>query len=219
VWLAVVSQPGDRGAHVPQPGKLDARLGEFWVTSPWEIVAHNHNLSAYERNRVYLNCRGRNFADLSYLSGADSDGDGRSVVAGDFRNNGQLDLVVRQVGGGSLLLFENCFPRRHYLEVSLRGRQSNRQGIGARLTATAAGQALVREMYPVNSFRSQMPSMVHFGLGDATTVERLTIRWPSGKMQAFTNLAADRHILIDEDPAHGDGVATVVPGQEVDSRQ
>ena len=218
-----MSQPQQRGARVAVPGKLDPRLGEFWVENPWDIIQKGHNLSCYERKRVFLNVagavRGRDFLDISALTGADNDGDGRSVVTGDFRNNGQLDLVVRQVGGGSLLLFENCFPRRHYLEVSLRGRQSNRQGIGARLTATAAGQALVREMYPVNSFRSQMPSVVHFGLGDATTVERLTIRWPSGKMQAFTNLAADRHILIDEDPAHGDGVATVVPRRIVDSRQ
>jgi enediyne biosynthesis protein E4 len=210
-----VSQPGDRGAHVSKPGKLDAKLGEFWVDSPWEIVRNNHNLSAYERKRLYLNLHGQSFADISYLSGADNDGDGRSVVAGDFRNNGQLDLVVRQVGGGPLLLYENCFPKRHYLEVSLRGKQSNRQGVGARLTASVAGQALVREMYPVNSFRSQMPNVVHFGLGDATKLDRLTIRWPSGKLQEFTNLTADRHIIVNEEPAKGDGVQTVVPGQSI----
>ena len=208
-----MSQPGDRGAHVSKPGQLDPKLGEFWVDSPWEIVRNNHNLSAYERKRLYLNLHGKNFADISYLSGADNDGDGRSVVAGDFRNNGQLDLVVRQAGGGSVLLYENRFPRRHYLEVSLRGKQSNRQGIGARLTASVAGQPLVREMYPVNSFRSQMPNIVHFGLGDATKVDRLTIRWPSGKVQEFTSLAGDRHIIVDEEPANGDGVQTVIPGQ------
>jgi len=185
------------------------------VDSPWEIVRNNHNLSAYERKRLYLNLRGQGFADISYLSGADNDGDGRSVVAGDFRNNGQLDLVVRQIGGGPLLLYENCFPKRHYLEVSLRGKQSNRQGIGARLTASVAGQALVREMYPVNSFRSQMPNIVHFGLGDASKVDRLTIRWPSGKLQELTNLAADRHIVVDEEPEKGDGVQTVIPGQSI----
>jgi hypothetical protein len=60
------------------------------------------------------------------------------VVAADFRNNGQLDLVVRKSGGGQI----------------------------------------VRELFPVNSFRSQMPSVVHFGLGDETSVDRLIIRWP-----------------------------------------
>jgi hypothetical protein len=180
------------------------------VDSPWEIFRHGHNLSCFERNRVFLNVRGQNFVEISHLTGADSDGDGRSVVAGDFRNNGQLDLVVRQAGGGSLLLFENCFPRKHSLTVSLRGRSSNRQGIGARLTARVAGRQLVRELYPHNSFRSQMPEQVHFGLGDDTRVDRLTIRWPSGHVQELTNLDADRHIIVDEGKEGNAAVECVV---------
>ncbi len=211
--MAVVAQPGDRGAQVAQPGKLDRRLGEFWVDNPWDIVRHGHNLSAYERNRAYLNVRGQAFLEISSLTGADSEGDGRSVVAGDFRNTGQLDLVVRQVGGGSFLLFENRFPRRHYLKVSLRGARSNRQGIGARLTATVAGQALVRELYPINSFRAQMANLLHFGLGDAPKVDRLTIRWPSGKVQEFIDVAADQHIVVDEGLEGSAAVQTMVPGQ------
>src|SRR5262249_35587574 len=141
---------------------------------------------------------GKDFLDISFLSGADSDGDGRSVVAGDFRNIGRPDLMVRQIGGGPVLLFENNFPQKHYLKVSLRGVQSKRLGIGARLVATVHGQPLVREMYPANSFRSQMPNIVHFGLGDATKVDRLTIRWPSGAEQVLTDVAGDRHIIIEE---------------------
>jgi hypothetical protein len=190
-------------------------LGEFWVDNPWDIIRHSHNLSAYERNRVFLNVHGRDFLDISYLSGADSDGDGRSVVAGDFRNNGRLDLVVRQAGGGALLLYENGLPQRHYLEVSLRGRRSNRQGIGARLTARVAGQPLVRELYPLSSFRSQMPNVVHFGLGEATKVDRLMIRWPSGKVQEFTGVAADRHIVVDEGQEGSAAIQTVTPGKTI----
>src|SRR5262249_38012087 len=130
----------------------------------------------------------------------------------DFRNNGRLDLVVRQVGGGPVLLYENNFPQRHYLKVSLRGRQSNRQGIGARLTAEVKGQALVRELYPLNSYRSQMPNIVHFGLGDATQVDRLTIQWPSGKKQEFIGLLADRHLVVDEGRGGSKAIEIVVPG-------
>ena len=213
MWLAVVSQPWHRGACCPLPGKLDSSLNEFWSENPWDIITQGHNLSAYERKRAFLNVRGRDFLDISALTGADGDGDGRCAVAGDFRNNGQLDLVLRQSGGGPVLLYENRFPRRHYLEVSLRGRSSNRLGIGARLTAVAGGQTLVRELYPLNSFRSQMPSVVHFGLGEATRVERLTIRWPSGREQHLTDLAADRHILVDEAKEGNAAVETVVPGQ------
>jgi hypothetical protein len=209
-----VSQPCNRGASVPLPGKLDDSLGEFWVENPWQIVAHGHNLSAFERNRAYLNVGGE-FVEISHLTGADSDGDGRGVVAADFRNAGQLDLLVRQTGGGPLLLYENQMPRRHYLQVSLRGRQSNRQGIGARLTAVVKGQALVRELYPANSFRSQAPNVVHFGLGDADAVESLTIHWPSGNVQVIKELKGDRHVVIDEGKGGADAVETVVPGRVI----
>ncbi len=207
-----MSQPCDRGAAIPAPGAVDKTLGEFWVENPWDIVRKGHNLSAYERNRTWMNVAGQGFLDVSYLTGADSDGDGRCAVAADFRNVGMQDLVVRQVSGGPLLLFENHFPRRHYLKVSLRGTKSNRLGIGARLVATVGGQNLVRELYPVNSFRSQAPAMVHFGLGDRERVERLTIRWPSGAEQVLTDVRGDRHVVVEEGK---DEPETVVPGQTI----
>jgi enediyne biosynthesis protein E4 len=210
-----VSQPFDRGALVPAPGTVDKSLGEFWVNDSWDIVREGHNLSAYERKRVFLNVQGKDFLDISYLTGADSDGDGRAVVAGDFRNDGRLDLVVRQVGGGPVLLFENQFEKAHYLTVSLRGTASNRLGIGARLTATVAGRDLTRELYPHNSFRSQMPSRVHFGLGDATRIDRLTVRWPSGAVQTLNDLAADRHVVITEGKTGPGAAETVTPGQVI----
>jgi len=217
--VAVVSRPDDRSAKVPQPGKLDSTLGEFWVGNPWDIVTEGHNLSAYERKRTFLNVAdpkgGRNFLDISFLTGADGDGDGRSVVAGDFRNIGRLDLILRQTGGGPLILYENNFPQKHYLKVSLRGQKSNRLGIGARLIATVKGQPIVRELYPYNTYRSQMPSLVHFGLGDADRVEKLWIRWPSGKVQELTDLAADRHIIVDEDEDGKSAVEEIIPGKTI----
>lgn len=219
MWVAVVTQPSNRSAKVPQPGKLDPSLGEFWVENPWDIVAKGHNLSAYERKRTFLNVRGadggRNFLDISFLTGADGDGDGRSIVAGDFRNIGKLDLVLRQTGGGPILMYENNFAAKHYLKVSLRGNKSNRLGIGARLVASVKGQPIVREMYPLNSYRSQMPCIVHFGLGDAARVDRLTIRWPSGKVQELTDLAGDRHVIIDEDEEGAKAVEEIVPGKTI----
>jgi hypothetical protein len=200
---------------VPAPGTVDKSLGEFWVNDSWDIVREGHNLSAYERKRVFLNVQGKEFLDISYLTGADSDGDGRAVVAGDFRNDGRLDLVVRQVGGGPVRLFENQFQKAHYLTVSLRGTASNRLGIGARLIATVAGRDLTRELYPHNSFRSQMPSRVHFGLGDATRIDRLTIRWPSGAVQELHDLAADRHVVITEGKTGPGATETVTPGQVI----
>jgi hypothetical protein len=188
-------------------------LGEYWVDNPWDIPTAGHNLSNHERQRFYLNHQGKAFFDLSYLSGADAEGDGRAVVAADFRNTGQLDLVVRKCGGGPLTIYENRLPPRHYLEVSLRGRQSNRLGIGARLVAEVGGNTYLRELYPMNTYRSQFPCRVHFGLADAGEVDRLTIRWPSGRIQVLGRLAANRHIVIDEGKEGDAAVETVVPGK------
>jgi hypothetical protein len=209
-----VSQPSDRASRIKLPGKIDNDLNEFWVENPWEIVKSGHNLSAFERHRTWMNIQGGNFIDLSFLTGMDVDGDGRCIVAGNFQNNGRQELIVRQAGGTSgLLLFENNFPQRHWLEVSLRGRKSNRLGVGARLTATVNGQKRVREMYPINSYRSQAPNRVHFGLADATQVEQLEIRWPSGRTQILKDLKADAHIVVDEDKEGAAAVEVVTPGK------
>jgi hypothetical protein len=210
-----VSQPCDRSCTIQQPGAIDSKLGEFWVGNPWEIVTQGHNLSAFERNRMYFNVGGRDFLDVSHLSAADSDGDGRGAVAADFRNTGMLDLVVRQVGGGPLLLYENRLPQAHYLTVSLRGDKSNRRGIGARLTAVVNGRSIVRELFPSNGFLSQAPSQVYFGLGRDTTIDKLTIRWPSGRVQELTGVAGDRHVVIDEALNGLAAIETVIPGRTI----
>jgi hypothetical protein len=209
-----VSQPDDRKAKIDLPGKLDKSLKEFWTTNPWNIVKQGNNLSAYERNRMWLNVGGKQFLDVSYLSGADSDGDGRSVVAADFRNCGRMDLIVRQISGGAVHLYENQMPTKHYLTVSLRGTKSNKRGIGARLVAKVNGRQIVRELFPNNSYQSQMPALVYFGLGESATVDELAIRWPSSDdWQVLTSLKADRHVLITEGKQGPDAIEEVVPGK------
>ncbi len=198
------------------PGKLDAKLSEFWVSNPWDIVRSGQNLSCFERNRLFLNVSGRDFLDVSYITGTDSDGDGRAAIAADFRNVGKMDLLVRQEGGGALLLWENSLAVGHYLKVSLRGQRSNRLGIGARLVAYVGDRAIVRELYPVNSYLSQMPSLVHFGLGDAERIDRLTVRWPSGCTQEFSDLSVDRHLVITEDTSADTALTVVTPGTVID---
>ena len=136
-----------------------------------------------------------------------------SVVAADLRNDGRLDLLERNAGGGALFLYENQFPTRHYLEISLRGKRSNRLGIGARVIVTASGKTFMRQVFPANSHRSQAPSRAHFGLGGISSVDHLTIRWPSGRVQELPALSADRHIVVDEDVEGEAAVKTVVPGK------
>ncbi|MEO1843223.1 MAG: CRTAC1 family protein [Akkermansiaceae bacterium] len=192
-----MSQPYDRSATANCPGSLDGDLGEFWVEDPFKINWEN-NLSSYERNRAFLNVGGETFLEISHLTGADSDGDGRACVAADLDGDGQEELIVRQSGGGALLVFENRFPAKNWIEINLRGKASNRLGIGARLVAEVGGRKIVRDQFPVNSYRSQASSRVHFGLGTAEKIDRLTIRWPSGEIQILTDLKAGKSHRINE---------------------
>ena len=186
----------------PAPVKPDERLKDWWVENPWKIAAVGKSLSGYERNRIYLNSGGREFFEISGLTGgADSDGDGRAVVPCDVTGDGLEDLIIRQSGGGPLLVFENRFPKTHWLQVSLRGEQSNRQGIGARVTAEVQGRKLVRELFPHNTYDSQAPAHVHFGLGAAEKIDKLTVRWPTGRIQEFLDVVPDRRIIIRENSA------------------
>lgn len=192
-----MSQPGDKNCEVPLPGELDEDLGEFWNGNPWKIFQEN-NLSSFERNRTYLNVEGKGFLEVSYLSGADNDSDSRAVLALDIQKPGQLDLLVRQVGGGPFKIYENHLPEANYLKVSLNGVKSNRLGIGARLIAHVGDQKIVRDLRPSNTLRSQHPAWVHFGLANATKVDRLVIQWPSGEDQELKEVDVNQHVLIEE---------------------
>jgi len=197
-------------AKPPQPGELDDELDEFWVDDPWAINK-THNLSSFERNLTFLNVEGKHFLDISYITGADGDGDGRCIIGADLRNNGQLDLIVRQVGGGALIIYENHLSQNNFLKVSLRGNDSNRLGIGARLIAQIGTRKIVRELYPQNTFRSQMPNITHLGLGNSETIDILTVVWPTGESQEWKNLSVNQHIILEEGNST---IETITPGQQ-----
>src|SRR5437870_9118189 len=131
-------------AICPAPVKPDERLKDWWIENPWLIAARGKSLSGYERNRIFLNAHGAEFFEISGLTGADSDGDGRAVVGADINGDGREDLLVRQAGGGTFLLIDHRFPKAHWLQVSSRGVKSNRLGLGARLEPQTESQQLVR---------------------------------------------------------------------------
>jgi len=207
--MAVVAQPCNTNCNLPQPGKIDDELNEFWVGDPW-MIFRKHNLSAFERNRMFLNASDRRFLDISFVSGTDNDGDARASLAADLNHDGMLELIVRSAGGAPLLIYENEFSSRNYLKISLRGTKSNRLGIGGRVTVTIDGQPIVRECFPVNTYLSQAPTVLHFGAGNAEKVDRIVIAWPSGRKQELLSLPVNRHVVVTEGSSE---VEVIEPGQ------
>ena len=181
-------------------GDLDVEAGELWVTNPWELMSEGINLSAYERNRLFLNCGGREFIDLSHQSGADIDSDSRSAIAADFDRDGDLDLLVASVGGGPLRLFMNQIPSDfRSVRVLLEGVKSNRQGVGARLQIEVGERQIVRDVFPANGLMGQHPTEIVVGVGAVDQIDRLLVRWPSGHTQVYQNVPVGGTLQIRED--------------------
>jgi hypothetical protein len=172
----------------PQLGAVDEDAGELWVGNPFKLVSQGDNLSAYERNRLYLNVDGQRFIDASFASAVNIDSDSRSVVAADFNHDGAIDLLVGSVGGGPLRLFLNQIPQKNRLTLTLQGVTSNRLGIGTRLVARVGEKQIVRDVFPVNGFMGQAPSIIDIGVGDATRIDELSLRWPSGIIQVINDI-------------------------------
>ena len=183
-----MSQPMNRTCAHPQLGEVDQEAGELWVSNPFLLVPNGDNLSAYERNRLYLNVDGNRFIDSSFASEVDLDSDSRSAISADFNNDGALDLLVGSVGGGPLRLFFNRIPQQNRLQLTLQGTESNRSAIGTRVIAEIGDRKVYRDIFPVNGFMGQSPPIVDLGVGAAESIDRLTIRWPSGKERTLQDV-------------------------------
>ncbi|HWC74290.1 MAG TPA: FG-GAP-like repeat-containing protein, partial [Gemmatimonadales bacterium] len=98
----------------------------------------------------------------------------------------------------------------HYLGVKLEGDSTNRGGIGATLTLTAGGRKQYLYHSPYRGYMSTMDAREHFGLGTNTRVDSLEVRWPDGRTQLLTDVAADQTITIKQQAASAGPRATLV---------
>ena len=117
---------------------------------------------------------------------------------GDLTGDGRQSIVIVNMNQKPSLLIDRSPRTGSYLRVRLNGSKSNRSAIGARVTIEAAGLKQMDEVRSGGSFYSQNDLALHFGLGKATEVDRLTVRWPNGESQEWKKIRADRTIDIIE---------------------
>ncbi len=197
-----MSQPLDRTSQTEQLGEVDTAAGEFWVRSPFHMPQLGHNLSAFEANRLFMNVDGRRFLDASFASRANIDSDSRSVIVADMDADGDVDLLVGSVGGGPLRMFLNQIPTEHHkVRIELKGSESNRAAIGARVVLHCGAKSITRDLFPANGFMGQSPAELIVGVGSVTNIDRLSVRWPNGELQELVDLPVDQAIQIVEGQA------------------
>ncbi len=124
-------------------------------------------------------------------------GIGLDLTFVDYDLDGFLDVSSHRGENGWGGLFRNRGNGNHYLRVELVGIESNRQGIGAKLLATAGDLSQRRDIFGGNGF-TLGETVAHFGLGQRTEVERLEVHWLSGRVDVLRNIPADQKIRVFE---------------------
>ena len=152
------------------------------------------------KHLAFRNLGGLRFEDVSSAWGLDQKGVSFGAAFGDLNGDGNMDLVYSNYQGGVTLL-RNTGDTGHRVVCALRGTRSNRFGVGAKVTLESAAGIQVRTLTLGRGFMSSSEPIVHFGLGEDAVIRRLTVRWPSGAVQTFENLPADRRFIITEPSA------------------
>ncbi len=123
---------------------------------------------------------------------------GRGMARLDWNRDGKEDVVISNLDVPAALLTNTTEQPGHFLTLRVCGVTSSRDAIGTTITAHVGGRRLVRQLTAGDGYLASNERMLSLGLGPATLVERVEIRWPSGLRQEFKNLAADTEWLCIE---------------------
>ena len=161
-----------------------------------------------QRNLLFRNVA-RRFVEVSRTAGPGFaiEKVSRGLASGDIDNDGDLDLLVTNNGQTVDLLRNDGGNRNRALLVKAIGKTSNRDGIGTRIRVTTGQRTQVREVKAGSSYLGQNDLRQHFGLGDVTRVDRLELRWPSGRTEVVEGVPANHIVTVRE----GDGIVASTP--------
>jgi hypothetical protein len=156
------------------------------------------SLAGFQTKRVWLNNGSGGFTEVAQGVGATDTFDGRAVALADLQNRGALDVLVANQCGPLLLYRNQVDPKRHWIALELEGIKSNRSAIGAEVRVYWGGQQQLQVLTSASGYSAQNQRRLHFGLGERGTVDKVEIRWPSGREQVLEAPAADTIHRIQE---------------------
>ena len=177
----------DNAATIPQANETE-----------WDRHLRAGTPELREPNLAFRNLGDLRFKDTGKAWGLDHNGMSFAAAHADLDGDGNLDLIVANLGEPVSIYRNHGTPDNNRAVVKLHGAGANTFGIGATVTVEAGGQSQLRELIPYRGYLSSNEPMLHFGLGEASRIDSLRVRWPDGKEQEFTDLEANRVFTITE---------------------
>jgi hypothetical protein len=178
-----------------------------------EVLPYLQKIPSYKvRNFVYQNKGDWHFEDKSgdwmTMTGSWSGG----AAWADFDADGDLDLVVNNLEDPAFIYKNLSVEKKsgHYLQAKLHGSPANLFAVGASVLIEYQGQKQYQELNPSRGIFSSVEHLIHFGTGNVTSIDKVTVRWPDGKFQTLTNVPVDQRLQLKWSDASG-YVAHLVP--------
>lgn len=190
--------------HSSADGLPSAKYEEGWNAIN-QFIREGYSWNGHEPN-VYYKRRGGRWFDSSPEIGREGC-DTRAFAATDLSGDGRLDLLLKNRLGPQLEVFENRTSDVNVIVVELEGVQTNRDAIGAWVTAESDNGRTSQLVSAGSGFLCQHTKRVHLGLGEDLYARKVTIRWPGGSVETLANLAAGKRYWVRQ----GDGVVEEAP--------
>jgi len=208
----LVEEGDPRGVNARPTAAANVVAGDFDNDMHVDLFILGSNDAGKAENLLLLNDGTGRFKTVKLAGGAAGalTGVGDSVTSADVDGDGCLDLLTasgasmgRSLGlpsdNGRYQLFRNlCKTGNHWLMIDLQGARSNRDGIGARVVVEAGGARQTRLRDGGVHERGQNHKRLHFGLGKHAQAEKITVYWPSGKVQTLTGVQANQGLRLVE---------------------
>lgn len=178
--------------------KHDPVLDLYFQTTATRRSGCGQSYGGHQSNQLLLNQAGQGFLSAGYLMGVAMREDSRNVVAADLDHDGHVDLLVTTEEEWprrrrTLQLFRNLWRDGNWIGFRFKPVAGQASPLGATVRLVSRGHQEVKVLAAGDSYRSQHPSELHFGLGSVDQVEKLEIRWPNGAIQHFKPAGINRY--------------------------
>jgi hypothetical protein len=182
-------------------GWLDIVAVNGYVTQNLEALGPDNPFPLQQRNQVFRNRRTGGFEEVTDRAGAvfQLSEVSRGAAFGDIDNDGDVDVLIGNAAGPARLLINEIGSRNHWLGLRLVGRHVRRDMVGARVAVMRAnGSTSWRRARAEGSYASANDPRVLVGLGESAAPVRVRVTWPSGRVETWSDVPADRYTTLTE---------------------